>query len=319
MLRTIRSSSRLGVRAMSTAATRRAAQIGFHTRVPTVVTKAPTLRMQTTPFSSSAPAQTFGDKKYEHILTSTPVPKVALVTLNRPKALNALCTPLIKELNEALQAADADPTIGAIVLTGSEKSFAAGADIKEMKDKTVTSVLNENFIEEWGNMANIKKPIIAAVNGFALGGGCELAMMADIIYAGAKAKFGQPEIKLGVIPGAGGTQRLTRAIGLYRANHYILTGEMFTAQQAADWGLAAKVYEPAQLVDESVKAAAQIASYGQLAVQAAKASVHQSAEVGLRAGLEFERVRFHGLFGTHDQKEGMAAFAEKREPNFKNE
>lgn len=253
---------------------------------------------------------------YEHIIVSSPTPGVRMVQLNRPKALNALFSPLITEINHALHAADNDQSIGAVVITGSEKAFAAGADIKEMKDKTFSDVYGNNFIENWNQSMKIRKPIIAAVNGYALGGGCELAMMADIIYAGEKAVFGQPEIKLGVIPGAGGTQRLPLLIGRSRAMELILTGRNFTAQEAYEWGMVSKIFEPSKLVDEAVKTAAEIVKFSPLAVKAAKEAVNEGYEVGLNSGLNYERKLFHGLFGSQDQKEGMAAFAEKRTPNF---
>ncbi|CDO51242.1 hypothetical protein DV495_004366 [Geotrichum candidum] len=255
---------------------------------------------------------------FEHIIVSKPAPGVRLVQLNRPKALNALCTPLILELNSALEAADKDTEIGAIVITGSEKSFAAGADIKEMKDKSFADAYGKDFIENWSNLTNIKKPIIAAVNGYALGGGCELAMMADIIYAGEKAVFGQPEIKLGVIPGAGGSQRLTAAIGKSKAMEIILTGNNFTAAEAESWGLVSKVFKPEELVNAAVKTAGKIASYSQIAVKAGKEVVNESHNLGLEQGIKYERRIFHSLFGSSDQKEGMAAFAEKRAPKFTN-
>ncbi|KAK7208182.1 ClpP/crotonase-like domain-containing protein [Myxozyma melibiosi] len=262
-------------------------------------------------FSTSAPAA------YDHILVSNPAAGVGQVTLNRPKALNALFTPLIVELNDAMKKFDADPEVGAIVITGSERAFAAGADIKEMKDKSYADVYGEQFIQSWSEATKVKKPVLAAVNGYALGGGCELAMMADIIYAGEKAVFGQPEIKLGIIPGAGGTQRLTRAIGKARAMEYILTGKNFTAQQALEFGLVAAVFPPEKLVDETVKTAGEIAANGRLAVQAAKEAINYGLQVGLEDGLVYERRLFHGLFATEDQKEGMAAFVEKRKAVFK--
>jgi enoyl-CoA hydratase len=253
---------------------------------------------------------------YEHIIVSSPTPGVRLVQLNRPKALNALFTPLITELNHALHAADNDQSIGAVVVTGSEKAFAAGADIREMKNKSFSDVYGNNFIENWNQSMKIKKPVIAAVNGYALGGGCELAMMADIIYAGEKAVFGQPEIKLGVIPGAGGTQRLPLLIGKSRAMELVLTGRNFSAQEALQWGLVNRVVEPSKLVEEAVETAAEIASLSPLAVKAAKEAVNEGYEMGLSNGLNYERKLFHSLFGTQDQKEGMTAFVEKRAPNF---
>ncbi|KAK9467877.1 ClpP/crotonase-like domain-containing protein [Lipomyces arxii] len=257
--------------------------------------------------------------RYDHILVSDPANGVKLVTLNRPNALNALFTPLVLELNDALKSADSDTSIGAIVLTGSVRAFAAGADIKEMKDKSFADVFTHDFIKNWSDATLIKKPIIAAVNGYALGGGCEMAMMADILYAGENAVFGQPEIKLGIIPGAGGTQRLARAIGKAKAMDIILTGKTFTAHEAYNWGLAAAVFPPTDLVAEAVKTAASIASYGPIAVHAAKEAINYGLQVGLDQGLTYERRLFHSLFATADQKEGMAAFAEKRAPEFKGE
>lgn len=258
-----------------------------------------------------------GGGSFEHLLVSKPTPGVRLIQLHRPKALNALFTPLILELNSALATADADTEIGAIVLTGSsERAFAAGADIKEMKDKSFADCFGKDFIENWSDIVKIKKPIIAAVNGFALGGGCELAMMCDIIYAGEKAVFGQPEIKLGVIPGAGGSQRLTAAVGKSNAMELILTGRTFSATEALTWGLVTKIFKPEELVDEAVKTAAVIAKHSPLAVKAAKEVVNESFNVGLEQGVKYERRVFHGLFGSQDQKEGMAAFAEKRSAKF---
>ncbi|KAK9476507.1 ClpP/crotonase-like domain-containing protein [Lipomyces japonicus] len=254
---------------------------------------------------------------YDHILVNRPAKGVSLVTLNRPKSLNALFTPLILELNDALQSADSDSSIGAIVITGSERAFAAGADIKEMKDKTFSEVYEQNFIRNWSEATRVKKPILAAVNGYALGGGCELAMMADIIYAGEKAVFGQPEIKLGIIPGAGGTQRLTRLIGKSRATELILTGKTLNAEQALAWGLVSAIYPPDKLVEETINTATLIASHGRLAVQAAKESINYGLQVGLEDGLLYERKLFYSLFATHDQKEGMSAFIEKRPSKFK--
>ncbi|KIK68914.1 hypothetical protein GYMLUDRAFT_34922 [Collybiopsis luxurians FD-317 M1] len=254
--------------------------------------------------------------QYENILVSRPNPSVALITLNRPKALNALSTPLFLELNKALFEVDADEQVGAIVLTGSDKAFAAGADIKEMKDKEFADVYKNKFLENWGDLANLKKPVIAAVSGYALGGGCELALMCDIILASPTAKFGQPEINLGVIPGGGGSQRLVHAIGKSRAMELVLTGRHVSAQEAEQWGMISRVTE--NVVDEAVKMATEIASKGQIAVQAGKEVVNAAYEMTLAEGLRFERRTFHGLFATRDQKEGMAAFAEKRKAQFTN-
>ncbi|KAJ5753654.1 uncharacterized protein N7511_007807 [Penicillium nucicola] len=259
---------------------------------------------------------------YEHILTSTPKPGVGLITLNRPKALNALCTPLFKELNEALSNYDNDQSIGAIILTGSEKAFAAGADIKEMAPKTFADAYNENFIAPWSHLANaIRKPVIAAVSGYALGGGCELALMCDILYCTEKATFGQPEIKLGTIPGAGGSQRLTRAVGKSKAMELILTGKNFSGKEAGEWGVAAKVVEGGkeELLEEALKTAETIAGYSRVAVVAGKEVVNKSQELSLKEGVEYERRLFHALFGSKDQKIGMTAFAEKKKPEWSHE
>jgi enoyl-CoA hydratase len=248
-------------------------------------------------------------------------PLTCSVQLNRPKALNALSTPLILEVNQALREFQADKSVSAIVLTGSDRAFAAGADIKEMKDLAFSDAYGNDFIETWSDLVSfLKKPLITAVNGYALGGGCELAMMGDIMYAGPKAVFGQPEIKLGIIPGAGGSQRLAKAIGKSRAMEAILTGNNISAKQAGEWGLVAKVFEtPEECVDGALATAAKIASYSQIAVKACKEVVNKSQELGLREGLEYERRVFHGLFGSQDQKIGMAAFAAKQEPEWKNE
>ncbi|KAJ3017167.1 putative enoyl-CoA hydratase, mitochondrial [Thoreauomyces humboldtii] len=255
---------------------------------------------------------------YEFIKTETKG-RVAIVTLNRPKALNALCTPLMTELNEALKGFDKDTSIGAMVITGSPKAFAAGADIKEMSTLNFVDNFKNNFIEDWTGVTKIRKPIIAAVSGFALGGGCELAMMCDIIYAGDTAKFGQPEIKLGIIPGAGGTQRFTQAVGKAKAMHMVLTGDMMSAAEAESAGLVAKVYPADQLLETAVKNAEKIASYSLPSVMMAKELVDKSFEMPLSQGLLFERRLFHALFATKDQKEGMGAFMAKRAPNFTHE
>ncbi|KAF9017532.1 ClpP/crotonase [Hymenopellis radicata] len=256
---------------------------------------------------------------YENIIAARPVPGVALITLNRPKALNALSSPLFLELNDAMKEADSDNSVGAIVLTGSEKAFAAGADIKEMKDKECASdVYKNNFLENWSLMSKLRKPVIAAVSGFALGGGCELALMCDIILASKTAKFGQPEINLGVIPGGGGSQRLARAVGKSRAMEMVLTGRNVSAEEAAQWGMISRVVE-GDVVQEALDMAKLIASKGQISVQAGKEVVNAAYELTLAEGLRFERRTFHGLFATKDQKEGMAAFAEKRKAQFTNE
>ncbi|EGD85736.1 hypothetical protein H112_06655 [Trichophyton rubrum D6] len=263
-----------------------------------------------------------GSPAYEYILTSTPKPGVGLITLNRPKALNALCSPLFKELNEALTKYDEDKSIGAIIITGSEKAFAAGADIKEMAPLTFAAAYNDNFIAPWSHLANtIRTPVIAAVSGYALGGGCELAMMCDMIYCTDKATFGQPEIKLGTIPGAGGSQRLTKLVGKSKAMELILTGNTFSGKEAGQWGVAAKVIEGGkdELMEATLETASKIASYSRVAVVAAKEVVNKSQELSLKEGVEFERRLFHGLFGSKDQKIGMTAFAEKKKPEWSHE
>ncbi|KAF2803730.1 enoyl-CoA hydratase mitochondrial precursor [Mytilinidion resinicola] len=258
---------------------------------------------------------------YEHIIVSTPKPGVGLVTFNRPKALNALCSPLIVELNGALKDLDSSKEIGAIVITGSERAFAAGADIKEMKDLTFSAAYGTDFIEMWSDLTvRVKKPIIAAVNGYALGGGCELAMMADILYCSTGTTFGQPEIKLGTIPGAGGSQRLTKAIGKSRAMELILTGNNFSGKQAAEWGLAAKAFEtPDECLNGAISTAEKIASYSKIAVKAGKEVVNKSQDQGIKEGVDFERRVFHSLFGSKDQKIGMTAFATKTKPEWSHE
>ncbi|SAM85786.1 probable enoyl-CoA hydratase precursor, mitochondrial [Ustilago bromivora] len=258
-------------------------------------------------------------KEYQNILVSSPVAGVTLITLNRPKALNALNSALFHELNEATEIADNDPSISAIVLTGSEKAFAAGADIKEMKDKQYADAYKTNFLGHWTKLALVRKPIIAAVSGFALGGGCELAMMCDIILASPTANFGQPEINLGVIPGAGGTQRLTKAVGKSTAMEMVLTGRNLSADDAERRCLISRVVREGSVVDEAVKVASTIAKKGQIAVQAAKEGVNASFELNLQEGTRFERRLFQSLFATKDQKEGMAAFAEKRKAQFTHE
>jgi len=242
--------------------------------------------------------------------------RVGLVTLNRPKALNALCAGLMDELIKALNEMDNDPKIGAMVVTGSEKAFAAGADIKEMQNRDFQSNYKENFLEWWSNITLVRKPIIAAVNGYALGGGCEVAMMCDIIYAGDKAKFGQPEITIGTIPGAGGTQRLTRAIGKSRAMEMNLTGTPITAQEASEYGLVSRIYPAESLVEEAVKTADKIASHSKIIVQICKESTNAAYELSLKEGMRFEKRMFQSTFATNDRKEGMTAFVEKRKPNW---
>lgn len=256
---------------------------------------------------------------YEHILVETRGP-VGLVTLNRPKALNALCTPLIEELGRALDDMEADDDIGAIVLTGSEKAFAAGADIKEMSDKTYMDVYLQDFISQgWERVTTCRKPVVAAVAGYALGGGCEMAMMCDFILAAETAKFGQPEITIGTIPGAGGTQRLTRYVGKSKAMEMCLTGRIMDAEEAERAGLVSRIVPAGDLVDEAVKTAEKIAEMSRPVVYMAKESVNKAYETTLTEGVRFERRLFHSTFATEDQKEGMAAFVEKRQPKFKNQ
>ncbi|KAI0321526.1 enoyl-CoA hydratase [Amylostereum chailletii] len=260
-------------------------------------------------------------KQYEYILTSRPEPGVALITLNRPKALNALCSPLILELNDVLKAFDEDAEVGAVVLTGSERAFAAGADIKEMKDKKFSDVYRSRFLENWSILSQMRKPIISAVSGYALGGGCEIALATDIILASPTAKFGQPEITIGTIPGGGGSQRLAHAIGKSRTMELVLTGRQFTAQEAEKWGVVSKVVGEGEgeVVKEAVAMAKVIAGKSQFAVQAAKEAVNAAFDQPLAEGLRTERRLFHMTFATQDQKEGMGAFAEKRTPNWTHE
>jgi len=254
---------------------------------------------------------------YETLLVETRG-NVGLITLNRPQALNALNSTVLKELKQAYAVFHADETIGAIVLTGSERAFAAGADIKEMQPLDFAEVYKSDFISGWDEIAKARKPIIAAVSGFALGGGCELAMLCDFIIASETAKFGQPEITLGVIPGIGGSQRLTRAVGKAKAMDLILTGRMMDAAEAERAGLVSRVVAPERLLDEALEAATKIASLSRPSVLMAKEAVSRAFETTLEEGLRFERRLFQSLFATEDQKEGMAAFIEKRKPAFKN-
>ncbi|MGN6306542.1 MAG: enoyl-CoA hydratase [Mesorhizobium sp.] len=254
---------------------------------------------------------------YETITTETRG-KVGLITLNRPKALNALNSQVLADLVAAAKAFDADPGIGAMVVTGSEKAFAAGADIKEMQAKTYVEAYLEDFFVGWEEFTRTRKPVIAAVAGYALGGGCELAMMCDFIIAADSAKFGQPEITLGVMPGTGGSQRLTRFVGKSKAMDMVLTGRMMDAAEAERSGLVSRVVPAADLVEEAVKAAQKIADFSLPAVIMAKEAVNRSYDLTLAEGLRFERRVFHSMFALDDQKEGMAAFAEKRKPAFRN-
>jgi enoyl-CoA hydratase len=254
---------------------------------------------------------------YENILVETRGP-VAIVTLNRPKALNALNTPLVRDVGHALDAFEADDAIGCIVLTGSSKAFAAGADIKEMQPKSYMDVYKEDFITKgWERVAQCRKPIIAAVAGYALGGGCEMAMMCDFILCADNAKFGQPEINLGVIPGAGGTQRLTRFVGKSKAMEMVLTGRMMDAAEAERSGLVSRIVPADKLLEEAIEVATKISKLSQPAVMIAKESVNRAYETTLAEGVRFERRLFHSTFSMEDKAEGMAAFVEKREPQFK--
>ncbi len=253
----------------------------------------------------------------EHIIVETRG-RVGLIRLNRPQALNALNSALMRELSGAVDAFEADGKIGCIVITGSEKAFAAGADIKEMADKDFADVFLGDFAAAWDRVAQARKPVIAAVAGFALGGGCELALQCDLIIAADTAKFGQPEIKLGIIPGIGGTQRLTRAVGKAKAMDLILTGRMMDAAEAERAGIVARIVPAASLVEEALKAAETIAAMSLPSVLAAKEAVNRAFETSLAEGVRFERRIFHSLFATLDQTEGMYAFIEKRPPKFEN-
>ena len=255
---------------------------------------------------------------YENILTETRG-KVGLITLNRPKQLNALSDALMDEVGAALLAFDADESIGAIVISGSEKAFAAGADIGAMTSWSYMDVYKTDYItRNWETIRRVRKPVIAAVAGYALGGGCELAMMCDIIIAADNAKFGQPEIKLGIIPGAGGTQRLPRAVGKAKAMDLVLTARMMDAAEAERAGLVSRVVARERVLDEAIDAAATIAEFSLPSVMAAKETINRAYESALAEGVLFERRMFHSLFATEDQKEGMTAFVEKRKPRFKN-
>lgn len=254
---------------------------------------------------------------FETILSETRGP-VGLITLNRPKALNALNTTVLQEVVAALREFEADAKIGAIVITGSEKAFAAGADIKEMQPMSYVDAYMADFFAGWEDVTRIRKPIIAAVAGYALGGGCELAMLCDMIIAADTAKFGQPEITLGVMPGMGGSQRLTRAVGKAKAMDLCLTGRMMDADEAERSGLVARVVPASELIEETLAVATKIAGFSMPAVMMTKETVNRSYESTLAEGLRFERRVFHSMFALEDQKEGMSAFVEKRTANFKN-
>ncbi|HEY6600292.1 MAG TPA: enoyl-CoA hydratase [Xanthobacteraceae bacterium] len=245
--------------------------------------------------------------------------RVGIVRLNRPQVLNALNVALMDELLGAVEAFDADAGVGCILITGSDKAFAAGADIKEMADKTYIDIFRADYTADYERLTRVRKPVIAAVAGFALGGGCELAMMCDFIIAADNAKFGQPEIKLGIIPGIGGTQRLTRAVGKAKAMDLILTGRMMDAAEAERSGLVARVVPAASLMEEAIKVAETISALSQPSLLVAKEAVNRSFETSLAEGVRFERRVFHALFATKDRKEGMTAFIEKRPPRFTNE
>jgi enoyl-CoA hydratase len=254
---------------------------------------------------------------YNNIIVKT-TGRVGQITLNRPKALNALSSELIAELNDALEKFEADENIGCMIITGSEKAFAAGADIKEMQSKTYMDVYLGDFLTSWECVSRTRKPVIAAVAGYALGGGCELAMMCDFILAADTAKFGQPEVSLGVMPGVGGTQRLTRFVGKSKAMEMNLTGRMMDAEEAERSGLVSRVVPADQLMEEALKVAAKIADFSLPAVMMIKESTNKAYETTLYEGVKFERRLFQSMFATEDQKEGMSAFVEKRSPQFKN-
>jgi enoyl-CoA hydratase len=254
---------------------------------------------------------------YDNIIVETHG-RVALIRLNRPAALNALNAALMRELGEAIGRFDVDPDIGCLLITGSDKAFAAGADIKEMADREFIDVFFADFCGDWHQAAAARKPVVAAVAGFALGGGCELAMQCDLIIAADNAKFGQPEIKLGIIPGIGGTQRLTHAVGKAKAMDLILTGRMMDVAEAERAGLVARVVPAANLIEEALKVAQTIAAMSLPSVLAAKEAVNRAFETPLAEGIRFERRIFHSLFATIDQAEGMYAFIEKRPPKFEN-
>lgn len=254
---------------------------------------------------------------YENIISETR-DAVGIITLNRPKALNALNAQLIDELNYALSEFQEDTTVGCVIIAGSDKAFAAGADIREMKDKSFTDVYLGNFLSAWDRVSEFRKPMIAAVSGYCLGGGCELALMCDFIIAAETAKFGLPEITLGIIPGSGGTQRLARSIGKAKAMEMILTGRLMEAAEAESCGLVSRIVAPERLLDEAVVTAAKIATFSQPVVMMAKEAVNRAFETSLSEGLRFERRLIHSMFALEDQKEGMSAFVEKRKPIFKN-
>lgn len=253
---------------------------------------------------------------YEMILVETPAEGVGLIRLNRPKALNALNGQITAEIFTAMEAFDRDPTIGAIVLTGSDKAFAAGADIKQMADTDAVTMMSGSDFTDWSRMSRIGKPIIAAVSGYALGGGCEIAMQCDLIIASETAQFGQPEITLGILPGAGGTQRLTRAVGKAIAMEMCLADRRLTAQEALQYGLVNRVVAVDAYLNEAIALAQKIASMSQIAVRLTKDAVNKADELSLTEGLQYEKKNFYLLFGTQDRQEGMSAFIEKRKANW---
>lgn len=254
---------------------------------------------------------------YQDILVERPVAGVGLVRLNRPQALNALRGQLMEELVSALQQFDQDPTIGAMVITGNERAFSAGADITEMADASATSMLNRGMIERWRRLRSLRKPLIAAISGHCLGGGCELAMLCDIMIAAESAKFGQPEINIGVIPGAGGTQRLTKAVGKSLAMEMVLNDRRITAEEALRAGLVSRVVSVERYLDEAITLAAAIAARAPLAVQLGKEAINKAFELNLLEGMAYEEKLFYLLFASEDQKEGMRAFTEKRKPTWR--
>ncbi len=254
---------------------------------------------------------------YEHILTETPAPGVGLIRFNRPKALNALNSKVIQETFDAMLAFDRDSSIGAIVLTGSDKAFAAGADIKEMVERNYVEMMTGDQLTDWSAFNKVSKPVIAAVSGFALGGGCEIAMACDMIVASETAVFGQPEILLGILPGAGGTQRLIRAVGKATAMEIILTDRRLSAQEALQYGLVNRVTAPEEYLNEAIKLAQKVAGLSQVAVRLAKDAVNRAYELPLQEGINYEKRNFYLAFGTEDKKEGMTAFVEKRPAQWK--
>ena len=249
-------------------------------------------------------------------ITLSKAGRVIIIQLNRPKTLNSLNSEMLKELTRVMRSLDKNPKVGCFVITGSERAFAAGADIKELESKSYMDMFHEDFLAGWEKIANLRTPKIAAVSGYALGGGCELAMMCDMIFASKTAKFGQPEIKLGLIPGMGGSQRLTKLIGKSKAMDMILTGRMMDAEEAERAGLVARVYEQDQLIVQTLKTAQEIAGFSKTTAMIAREAVNQALEVSLQDGMQFERRTYHALWATHDAKEGMQAFIDKRDAEF---